>query len=510
MPEFQPVHRYALYGAANFAFALVLAVGYALNSAAAPHFLYLFLIFGLCSSVILVIDQLNGRYALLALFAVDYFVCYGAIDVIQLFSGTIALPIESDGDLLSKTEAVILVGGFVLVCAYRLVVFAADMKRSGRVAKDWSALTILVVGPVAWAIGTYATYDWYVHIVTDTTNEAVLKGLRSVGTLVASAYILMQMLQPIGVLLIAYAWRSFARRSMLPVVIAMVILQVALGFVTDMKGTAMIGGVLVIMTCVLVDGRLPKSWLAGFVIFVMLVFPVFQAYRIAIHGDRGVARTAVIANFGKVLELTLSQTEKLNTGNHRAQTFLERSSVKGSAQMIVEGTGIKADFQHGHTLTPILAAFVPRIFWPDKPDIPTGQLLNKEFHVSEGTDVYLSPSHLGELYWNFGWPGVVGGMALIGALLGWVGAFFNLSQHRTVTRILVTVVTIKQLIVGFEGVIAPLYVVWLRSLAGIGVLHLIFARVPAVSGMFAPQRAASPPRSGPSSPREPLYPNLLT
>ena len=74
MPEFQPVHRYALYGAANFAFALVLAVGYALNSAAAPHFLYLFLIFGLCSSVILVIDQLNGRYALLALFAVDYFV----------------------------------------------------------------------------------------------------------------------------------------------------------------------------------------------------------------------------------------------------------------------------------------------------------------------------------------------------------------------------------------------------------------------------------------------------
>jgi hypothetical protein len=493
-----------LYGAMNVAFALLLGIGSATSNSAAPHFIYLSLLFALCSSFVIDIDRLNGRHALLALYLLVYFVSYGALDVARLFSEEAAPLAQSDGALVSKTEAVILVGGFALAAGYRLMLYIANTDRTRRVPRDWSVRSILIAGPVLWGIGTYATYDWYVHIVTDTTNEAVRRGLASVGTLTASAYILMQMLQPIGILLLAYAWRAFAPRSLLPVIVGMVILQVLLGFVIDIKGTAMIGGILVIITCVLVDGRLPKSWLVAFVMFVVLVFPIFQAYRVAIHGDRGLSRTAVLANFGTVLELTLAQSDKVNTGSHRAQTFLERSTVKGSTQVIVEKTGVEADFQRGNTLTPILAAFIPRILWTDKPDIPTGQIMNKVFHVAEGDDVYISPSHLGELYWNFGWFGVVIGMALIGAIIGWVGACFNLAEYRTVTRILVTVVTIKQMIVGIEGVIAAQYVVWLRSLAGIGILHLIFARVPAVSLLFRrPQTPA--PAAG-----NRLYPNLLT
>ena len=77
----------------------------------------------------------------------------------------------------------------------------------------------------------------------------------------------------------------------------MVVLQVLLGFIVDIKGLAMLGGILVIMTFVLVDGRLPKGWLLAGALFVVLVFPVFQAYRTAIHGNRGLARTTVVANF---------------------------------------------------------------------------------------------------------------------------------------------------------------------------------------------------------------------
>ncbi len=504
MREFSAEHRFVLYGAMNVAFALLLGIGCAVSGSAATHFIYLSLLFALCSSFVIDIDHLNGRHALLALYLLVYFVSYGALDVTQLFSGESRPPAQSDGALPSKTEAVILVGGFALAAGYRLMSYLANTERRRRVPRDWSMRSILIAGPILWGISTYATYDWYVHIVTDTTNEAVRKGLASVGNLTASAYIFMQMLQPIGILLIAYAWRAFAARSLLPVIIGIVILQVLLGFVIDIKGTAMIGGILVIMTCVLVDGRLPKGWLVAFVMFVVLIFPIFQAYRVAIHGDRGLSRTAVLANFGTVLELTIAQSDKVNTGSHRAQTFLERSTVKGSTQLIVEKTGVDADFQHGNTLTPILAAFIPRIIWTDKPDVPTGQIMNRVFHVSEGDDVYISPSHLGELYWNFGWSGVVLGMSLIGAVLGWVGTRFNLAEYRTVTRILVTVVTIKQMIVGIEGVIAAQYVVWLRSLAGIGLLHLLFARVPAVSPLFR-RPATAPPATG-----ERLYPNLLT
>jgi hypothetical protein len=351
---------------------------------------------------------------------------------------------------------------------------------------------------------------WHVYIVPDTTNEAFRKGIASISTFAASVNILGQMMQPLGILLLAYAYRAYRSPLLLPVVIGVVVLQVLLGFVVDIKGLAMLGGILVIMTCVLVDGRLPKGWLAAGAVFVILVFPVFQAYRTAIHGDRGLARTAVIQNLGKVLQLTLAAEDKVNSGRDRAQTFFERSSVKGSTEMIVEKTGNGVDFQRGHTLTPIVATFVPKIIWSDKREVKTGQLFNKSFHITDSDDIFISPSHLGELYWNFGWAGAVLGMGFIGVVCGWVGARFNMAEYRTVTRILVTVVTIKQLIVGFEGAVAPSYVVWLRSLAAIGILHLIFARVPAVPRMFKPTNSGSDVVSAEPPRGQRLFPNLLT
>jgi hypothetical protein len=510
LPRIAVKNRLSLYVMLNLAFALLLGICYAANGLPDPRLLYLILLFGLCSAPLIDTDKINGRFSLLAMFMLVYFVSYGVRDLSDLLLGSkLAAETRPAGsrEILTKTEIVILLGGVMLVLGYRLALVAAGAARPARFARDWSKGAILVVGTSFWAIGTYATYRWYVYIVPDTTNEAVRKGLASISTLTASAYILAQMLQPLGILLLAYALRAFRSPYLLPIVIGIVALQVGLGFVVDIKGMAMLGGILVVMTTVLVDGRLPKTWLAAAVVFVIFVFPVFQAYRTVIHGERGLARTTVVENIGNVLRLTLAAESKVTTGRNRSQTFLERSSVKGSTEMIVERTGNGVDFQGGQTLTPLLAAFVPKIIWSDKPDVPTGQLVNKAFHVTDSDDVFISPSHLGELYWNFGWGGVVGGMALIGAICGWVGGRFNLAEFRTVTRILVTVVTIKQLIVGFEGTIASIYVVWLRSLAGIGLLHLIFARVPVVSAMFnanAAARTISAERRGGR-----LFPNLM-
>jgi hypothetical protein len=128
----------------------------------------------------------------------------------------------------------------------------------------------------------------------------------------------------------------------------------------------------------------------------------------------------------------------------------------------------------------LLATFVPKIVWSDKPSLATGRVVNKEFHVTEAdfSDTYISPSIPGELYWNFGWPGVLVGMAIIGGAIGTLGQRCNLAERRSVTNLLVVAVTIKQVIVGLEGSFSPEYVVWLRSLGAIGILHLLFAKVP--------------------------------
>jgi len=102
------------------------------------------------------------------------------------------------------------------------------------------------------------------------------------------------------------------------------------------------------------------------------------------------------------------------------------------------------------------------------------------------------------------------GMGLIGFICGWVGARFSLAEYTTVTRLVVIALTIKLLIVGFEGPISDIYVVWLRSLAGIGLLHLVFARIPASYRLATSINHEGGRVPAVRSPSEPLFPNLLT
>jgi hypothetical protein len=505
-------YRFSLYVLINVAFALIVGVGYAASGLPNPRLVHLILLFALCSAPVVDLDGLNGRYALLALFMFVFFVSYGVGDLTNLFMGS-ALPAltstQPASNLMNETEAVILVGGIVWVLGYRMVSFMVNALGPARVPRDWSKGATVSVGLVFWVIGTTAMYRWNVYIVTDTTNEAFRKGLASISTATVTAYIVGQMCQPLGMLLLAYAWSVFRSRYLMVLVIAVVAVQLFIGFVVDIKGMAMLGLILVILTSILVDGRLPKAWLAVGVIFVSALYPYFTAYRTAVHGA-GIARTAVVENFGKALQKTIEAKDKVNTGHDRAQTFWERGNVKGSVQVAVERTGNEAPFQGGHTLSPILGAFTPRILGAEKERVPTGQLFNKAFHLFDSDDIFVSPSYLGELYWNFGWAGVVLGMALLGLMCGWVGVCFNLAEFKTVTRVLVTAITIKQLIVGFEGTIADNYVVWLRSLVGIGILHLVLARVLAASRLFPPTNSGPEAMSADRPPGGRLFPNLST
>jgi hypothetical protein len=134
-------------------------------------------------------------------------------------------------------------------------------------------------------------------------------------------------------------------------------------------------------------------------------------------------------------------------------------------------------------------------------------MVNRMFNVTDQDETYISPSHLGELYWNFGWRGVIVGMTLIGALCGFV-ARFNLAECRTVTRLLLMVVTVEMVIHGFEGSLASSYVVWLRMIAAIGLLHWMLARVKVVGdGRSAAMRSAVVPRA--STPQPNVFPHLL-
>jgi hypothetical protein len=289
------------------------------------------------------------------------------------------------------------------------------------------------------------------------------------------------------------------------ITIAICSFQVVLGFASDTKGGAMTAGIMVIVTGFLVKGKIPKSWAIAGVLFIIVAFPIFQAHRTIVVGERGLSNADTAQNIGKALQLSI-EGQKRTEATH-AQSFFERSSVKSAVEMIVAKTGNEVRYQHGYTLIPLATAFIPRIIWPDKLDVQTGLLLDKEFHVTGTGEVYISPSQLGELYWNFGWPGVVIGMFLLGTLLGWINGLCDMSAGSSVTRLLILATTIYQVGIRFEASIASEYAVWIRSVVGILIMHRLFARRSA-----APEAISNSSSSDAKASYDvslPKFPNLL-
>lgn len=457
----------------NVAYAVSILVGSILSPAAAVHPVYLQVLFALCTSSMLGMGRWNDRLAILVVFSAFYFLLYGALDTLHLFQGTQAGSTAEAG-VLTDSEALILIGAVMVQLSYRTACLIGR-RTSQWFSADWSEMTLVVVGGLVWTVCTWLSWRFRVYVVVDTSIQDTGSALQQAGPLKAMIYMLATYLQPLGIVFLAYVQCRYGRRYMIPVLAVAVLTEMALGFVADIKGQVFLGLILIGLTKFLIDGRVPKGRIALLVVSILLVYPVLQANR-EVRGEYDINHTQAAQHLLQAIEHAVTARGDLDKGPAPAGTILDRMSLKGSVELIVARTGEDVPFQRGYTLIPIATAFIPRLFWPGKPDVQTGQLMNSAFQVTLQQETYISPSHLGELYWNFGWGGAVIGMAVIGALLGFVGSLFDLSVALSLTRILMVIVTIKLLVLGFESAIAPQYAMWLRSVAAIALLHAAFAK----------------------------------
>ena len=481
--------RTVAFAIANMLVLLLAVIGSINFGIPAGRAFYVVTLFALCSAPLLLLDSFHGRYALLTVFMVMYFVFFGALDLLTLIFGPAAEAAAVPG-FLSPGEQGILLGGLLVTLGYAVAIrLTPDSSR--RVLTDWPTGTIVVVGTALWLIGSFSLLYFQVFVLDEKTNVAAQRGLASLGSVNTFMVLLGNLVQPLGILLLAYGYARFRTTAWLVIVLTVVLVQVAIGFVADIKSSAMLAGILVILTRTFVDNRLPKAWIAGGLVLLALAFPVFQAYRSQVTGERGLTRSEAFQQLDKVIEIALASRDKVATGPDRSQTFFERASLKENVELAFAHTGVDVPFQAGHTLLEVPLAFIPRLLWPNKPGTPTGQLFNKAFIRGGDPDTYISPSHLGEIYWNFGWPGVIVGMTAIGALLGIVGKRTSLSSGVSLTRLLVLIATIKCVCIEFEGAVGVAYVIWLRSLGAIGILHWLFARrVLKSTGQESPRESA--------------------
>jgi hypothetical protein len=501
----RPALRWPAYAAVNIGVLTALGVGVALWSPSNPRILYLILLTALCSSPILKLQRLNGEYFLLAVYLAVFYNYFGVFD---LMSTVLGRTHPGSSTLLSASEFVILAAAACVLLGYHVT--ARSGKLADAMPPDWPLKNVLVVGLAFWISGTISLGYWQTFIITDRSNASLLKNLNNLGPGLTTIFMMGQLIQPLGVLILAYAYARFKGAPLQALALLVVTVQIVLGFVADFKGEAMQAGILVIIAKTYVDGRLPKGWLLGAALFVLLAFPVFQAYRLQVRGEHGVSSLQALQNLVNTLQSALQAQQKAEAGfggaAYQTQSFWERSSLKQSVELIVQRTGEDKPYQGGATLTPIVAAFIPKILWPDKPSIAVGQVFNKEFQLAEA-DTFISPSHVGELYWNFGWLGVILGSASIGVLLGFVGTRCAAVPHASLTRLLIMVMTIYAFAIGSEGSIAVAYVPWLRSMAAIGLLHWVLARRGGSRPVAAGAEDSAPPTAQQRRPA--AFPQLL-
>jgi hypothetical protein len=505
-------HRAALYPVLNLGVLIAALGGSVVHDAEFGLVVYVSVLFAICSTPVLLLRSFNDRYALLGIFMALYFLQFGALDLQHLLFG-VDVPVLRQS-FLTPAEVAILVGGALVLGGYlggvELGRYGASVDRNTvRPPAEWSAQTMLLLGLIVWLVGTAAVLYFQLFAAPEKTALSMNNAFTTMGPVLTFIVMLGAMVQPLGVLILAYAYAKYRGAFWLILILTVVIVDVGVGFVIDVKRTALMGAALVILTRTLVDNRLPKAWTVCSVVFIILAFPLFQAYRSEITGNRGLDRLQAFQEIGKVLEITLASRDKVSEGQpgaERAQTFLERSSVKDVLETLFEHVGNgDAPLLHGRSLVAIPMAFVPRLLAPDKEDLSVGSLFPKVILKSD-SEVFISISHLGELYWNFGWSGVLFGMTLAGALLGFTGGKFSLEQGKSLTRILVLLISAQSLCIGFEGTIPVAYVLWLRSMAAIGLLHLLFARRGVVS--IAPSSVPAN-EDGPPAELLPRFPNLM-
>jgi hypothetical protein len=159
---------------------------------------------------------------------------------------------------------------------------------------------------------------------------------------------------------------------------------------------------------------IPLSLLFGLVYF-QIVWPVVTQAR-KLPQKEGEGNAAVI------LRVFMDETRGDIDLGEGSEEFFSRQFEAAPAAFIY-GEVATYGLQYGSTLSYLGIGLVPRVLWPDKPAVNTGRWFDTYIaHNAPEGDAgnCLSQTPAGELYWNFGWPGVVSGMLLLGVLVGWL------------------------------------------------------------------------------------------
>jgi hypothetical protein len=503
-------NKLVLYLALNVTCCLAIIIGAAVEGGSLAELPYVAMLFALCTSPILFFSRVNDKFAMLGIVMASYFLLFGMSDLVSSFS---VVTMTSAFRGLSDTEIVILIGAAMLLAGFHAAVALVASNRPGAIPDDWPASLLVPIGLLLWIAGNGGALYQSLVAFDGQSDAAIASGLARLGSWPALLmFFLSNYAGPLGVIILAYWWSTRKPRGGTLVMLLLILAQIIVGWVVDRKEVALAAPVAVILTRTFCVGRLPVRWIIGSLIGLALIFPVMTTKRMILTEDLGLTVKASLPRTVELFWRSLKEMSGAKAGKYGDGpiTFIERSSLKPSVDLLVRNVGKSQDhpYKLGATLDPMVSTFFPRIFWTDTRPANSAETFNREFQISESADTHISMSHLGEWYWNFGLTGIIFGMAAVGAVCGVVAVKCDLSTGTSLTRVLIIYITFYELAVLGEGQMSVQYVVWARSLVLIGVLHAILAKPRGGGLATAEGHQAAAPGLG-ESPAAPAFRNVM-
>jgi hypothetical protein len=461
---------------------LLVTVALALN----PHShvgtgTYVIILFILCSLPSVFIANYRGKASLMLMFLAYYFGTFGLLDLSNLISFK-PLPPRPTGAFFTLGEIVILVGAVSFMAGYALTAGLSSDKNTRFLKRDWSPNAVILAGLIVWVIGFYSN----AYIQFGVGDQFTLKkySLGVFGGFIA----LSRILGPLGFLMLVYSFLTTKKKSSMYVMLCMMAADFVLGFVGDSKETAIRDPLLFLFSFIILRERVPVVLTVIFIVMAGLSFNYFAAYRHEL-GSRHESRVSAVSNIDYKLEKIFGQNKTLGESfADGLEYFSSRITLKQNVELLVSRVGVDREYKGGYTLIPLLYAFIPRFIAPDKQDATqVGRLFNREFFSGGSRDTYISVSNLGELYWNFGFSGVVVGMMCIGMLMAYI-ASLAVGSNNNLPRYLLLLLTIYLLVLRSESALAMTYTYWARAVVLLLLIHMLMPKSRAV----APAKTVEP------------------
>lgn len=179
---------------------------------------------------------------------------------------------------------------------------------------------------------------------------------------------------------------------------------------------------MIVLAYLVVERRIRVSWVIAGISALVVLYPVSQFYRDVVSQGRTLNAIQILSDPGRALSQVSGFFSRADPGEY-LRSGLSASGSRldglGIATAIVKKTPDEVPFQNGRTLALIPISYIPRFLWPGKPGTTIGEWVTANYGsgAASGTATNKTdtgPTWIGELFFNFGYTGVIVGMAFMG------------------------------------------------------------------------------------------------